>query len=102
MGLTAPAQISAGSDATCAVAGGQAMCWGDADHGQLGDGTATRRLIPSTPVSGLASVAQVSAGDEWACARTTAGEVWCWGDGSGGQLGDGSVPYRTSPAEVAP
>ena len=66
------------------------MCWGDNRAGQLGR--------PADPAPGSPAVvdqpalpwAQVRAGDDVTCAVTSAGAVWCWGQGNHGQLGDGS------------
>jgi alpha-tubulin suppressor-like RCC1 family protein len=42
--------VSARFDHACGVTATQAVyCWGTNDHGQLGDGTTTPRLVP-TPV----------------------------------------------------
>lgn len=44
---------------------------------------------------------QVTAGERHACALTDAGTVYCWGDGSQGQLGTGDFASRRIPALVA-
>ena len=46
--------------------------------------------------SSTAFVQLATAGD-LTCARTDAGEIWCWGDNTSGQLGDGIVLRRTTP-----
>ena len=96
-GVTA---ISAGDHQTCAVARGAAKCWGENGYGQLGDETTTRRCAPMD-VFGLGSgVAAISAGTYHTCAVTTGGELKCWGWDGYGQLGLGTITYRTQPVDV--
>lgn len=40
------------------------------------------------------AAAEVAVGLEWTCARTTTGEVRCWGEGTHGTLGDGARVSR--------
>jgi hypothetical protein len=70
---------------TCAVDGaGQAWCWGTSNlSGQLGDGTAGTTHPPfATKVAqpGGVSFTTVSTRNTRACALSTAGKVWCWGE----------------------
>jgi alpha-tubulin suppressor-like RCC1 family protein len=83
-------QLSAGLSFACAIGqGGQPWCWGDNRKGELGGGlTASTSPLP-VPVSGLGPCSQISAGYEHACAVTQAGQVWCWGDNTYGELGNG-------------
>lgn len=101
--LTATAaQVSAGGSHTCALTTfGGVKCWGDNFYGQLGDGTTTRRTIP-TDVLGLTSgVISVSAGNYHTCALTTTGGVKCWGNNWDGELGIGTVTSpQSSPIDV--
>ena len=82
--------IAAGDAHTCALDnGGGVSCWGWNHAGQLGDGTETDRAAP-VPVAGLRSgIVALTAGLLHTCALDVAGGVWCWGDGTYGQLGDG-------------
>ncbi|MFK7955343.1 MAG: hypothetical protein AB8B96_04550 [Lysobacterales bacterium] len=94
--------ISAGAEHTCAVvSGGEALCWGENDDGQLGLGfTTLRRLLPQR-VQGLASgVTSVSAGDFHTCGLQ-AGNALCWGENRNGQLGDNSTTSRQGPVAVS-
>jgi alpha-tubulin suppressor-like RCC1 family protein len=90
------ASISAYGMQTCAVTtGGQAYCWGGNSNGSLGNGTLSTSSSVPAPVdttTGLTAtnVAQISVGWMFACASTTAGQAYCWGDNESAQLGDGS------------
>jgi len=46
-------------------------------------------------------VLELGAGTGHVCARTTAGEVWCWGDGRGGELGTGIAQSSRAPLLAA-
>ena len=48
----------------------------------------------------LQDIAQVSAGGQFTCGRTGAGDVWCWGSNAQGQLGNGSTLNYSVPSEV--
>ncbi len=93
--------VVAGDGHTCAAtAAGAVLCWGANDRGQLGDGTAERRLTP-TPVQGLASpVVWLAAGARHTCAVTADGGLLCWGANDRGQLGDGTTIDRSTPTQV--
>jgi alpha-tubulin suppressor-like RCC1 family protein len=88
----------------CAVRDdGSLLCWGDNFAGQLGDGTTTPRASPVLVAvgGGAAVTTQVATGTAHTCARRSDGSLWCWGDNSAGQLGDGSTLSRATPMPVA-
>lgn len=95
--------VAAGRNFTCAVTeSGGVFCWGENEHGQLGDGSTVGHLRPA-PVQRLASgVRSVVAGD-WGhtCALTQDGAVLCWGFNGHGQLGDNTRIDRHTPVGVA-
>ena len=94
--------VSAGKQInSCALtAAGGVKCWGYNHSGQLGNDTVRDQWIPGD-VIGLSSGARaVSVGSNHACAITALGVVKCWGDNTKGQLGDGSVTDRHTPAAV--
>ena len=75
-----PNVVSAGAGFTCGLRrDGTAFCWGDNDHGELGNGTRGSSLAP-VPVSTEQKFASVSAGWSFACALTTSGAPYCWGN----------------------
>ncbi len=91
--------ITAGTDFTCAVAGGKAYCWGKNDSGQIGISGQPNQFTPLS-VAGLTQVTSISAGTAHACA-VTGGKAYCWGAGGNGQLGDGGTTSHHAPAPVA-
>src|SRR6478609_9850008 len=96
-----PQNLDAGLQHTCFVTpAGMVKCWGDNEHGQLGDGTTNERHAP-LDVTGVTGAIEVTAGASFTCALTEGGKVWCWGDNEHGQLGDGTTTDRHSPVEVA-
>jgi alpha-tubulin suppressor-like RCC1 family protein len=93
--------IATGQDHTCAItSAGGALCWGENEDGQLGDGTLTTRGAP-TQVVGLSSgLTAISAGSSHTCALGATGSVQCWGLNSSGQLGTGSTTSVPTPVTV--
>lgn len=96
--------ISAGTDHTCAVADGQVYCWGANGSGQLGTNNTTASLVPIAVVAdaaGLAgkTVTDVAAGTASTCAIAD-GQAYCWGLGTSGQLGDGTLVTKRVPTAV--
>jgi alpha-tubulin suppressor-like RCC1 family protein len=89
-------KITAGGDHTCGIdTSNAAWCWGSDANGELGDnGTLADKGVPTlVDASSMGQVKTISAGSDFTCAVdvTAAATGWCWGDGSVGQLGDGSI-----------
>ena len=99
-GRTATA-ISAGSNHTCALLdNGTAKCWGSGSGGRLGQGS-TSNLgdgagemgddLPAIALGTGRTATAISAGGSHTCARLDNGVAKCWGSGSNGKLGQGTV-----------
>ncbi|AWV88442.1 RCC1 domain-containing protein [Bradymonas sediminis] len=100
-GLTSGvSMIAAGAYHNCALLDdGSVQCWGRGDYGQLANlsttpelggtavgvrepdvlRTAAREKTPVTVVGLPSDVVQITAGDNFSCARTAPGELFCWG-----------------------
>lgn len=77
---------SSGAFAIAVLADGTAWTTGYNNVGALGDGTTTDRYVWGI-VPGLSGVVGVATTIEGCHALTSAGEVWSWGKGEAGQLG---------------
>jgi hypothetical protein len=101
----------------CCTDDGELFAWGSNGFGQLGHSGADRddgaisagRLSPRRVEGGgmrQAFVVAVAAGDRHSVALTRIGEVYCWGDNRGGQLGiyghNGDVGGVSSPVSGRP
>jgi alpha-tubulin suppressor-like RCC1 family protein len=86
--------IELGEGHCCALrATGGVSCWGNDFNGQMGDndGDPADPLAP-VDVTGLppgVAVTQIAAGHDHNCALA-GGQVYCWGEGQFGQLGQGT------------
>ena len=100
-GLTFTSISAGNSSHTCALAaGGQAYCWGNNGNNQLGDGSATARLVPM-PVLSSVVFTTLSVRNFSSCGRNAAGQPYCWGYNGFGQLGDASFTQRAAPVAVS-
>jgi alpha-tubulin suppressor-like RCC1 family protein/serine/threonine protein kinase len=94
--------IACGGLHSCAVSStGTLWCWGDNEHGQIGDGTVLVRLSPVAIASVAGVMSAVSAGSGHTCGITKTGSLKCWGQNNYGQLGQGSTSsYLLTPTDV--
>ena len=93
--------LAAGGNHTCAVTtGGALKCWGLGNSGQLGDGKSATAFTP-VPVANLdSSVTAVAAGGKHTCAIAFDGLLFCWGNNTYGQLGNGTKAGKNTPELV--
>ncbi|WP_420125701.1 hypothetical protein [Longimicrobium sp.] len=69
------------------TATGAAQCWGANPYGEVGAGDEAPRHLTPQPVAGGHTFTALSAGQNSACALTTAGQAYCWGANYQGELG---------------
>ncbi|WP_082608177.1 hypothetical protein [Acidovorax sp. Root219] len=90
------ADVRVGKGFGCALLKtGTVSCWGT--MGGLSLGAASADTL-GTPITGISDAIQLVAGASHACALSRFREVYCWGDGSQGQLGE---PLRATPTAEA-
>jgi alpha-tubulin suppressor-like RCC1 family protein len=97
------ASIDAGGNYTCALTTtGTIYCWGRNEYGQLGNGTTASSTNPlALSLSAGVPIESISVGEVSACARTSGGAIYCWGNNSYGQLGDGTTTSRYTPMRLS-
>ncbi len=99
-------EVEMGLFHSCALINtGRVKCWGYNIAGQLGRGTATQREVEAAEVLNLEHVTSIAAGNNHTCAIVSppggpAGQVFCWGRGVVGQLGNGFSSFSAQPVPV--
>jgi alpha-tubulin suppressor-like RCC1 family protein len=100
-------RVAAGMRYTCGIRrGGALSCWGANDQGQLGiagsalDGSPIAADIPN-PVGITLGWADIAAGAAHTCGLKVSGELYCWGQGSAGQLGISGADSARAPMLVS-
>jgi len=105
-------RMYAGKYHTCGLtAAGLAYCWGRNDYGQLGDETRTAFNVgTATPVAvhGGLAFRSLTLGELFTCGvvasqaspvgpSSSPGTVYCWGDNTFGQIGNGTIAGGNAP-----
>jgi alpha-tubulin suppressor-like RCC1 family protein len=82
---------------------GAVYAFGDNQLGELGTGSLGGSTLGADPsqVVNLSNVIAVAAGDTHSIALTASGEVWCWGAGTSGQLGNGGSSSSGTPVKAS-
>jgi hypothetical protein len=90
-------RIAMGLDGYCAINESNGVrCWHSSDveiDPKLKSASAREIALDD-------DVQDVAVGDDFACAVTRHGIVWCWGHNEHGQLGDGTLVSRAEPRRV--
>ena len=93
---------NSGKEHSCnLLQGGEVVCLGGNQYGQLGDGSYADSDTP-VPVyfTGSRRALALSAGDNHTCALLDDNSLHCWGNNLYGQLGDGTTDNRGLPTPV--
>jgi alpha-tubulin suppressor-like RCC1 family protein len=95
-------KVVMGDDHTCAIrTNGDLYCWGSGRYGAVGNGsvanTAQGTLYNVLPGTAMMDVA---AGDNHTCAISTANKMYCWGENSNGNTGNGGTTDFGTPTAV--
>lgn len=85
---------------TCAVTNESTLyCWGNNQHGQLGDGTTEEKTFP-VRLGEDSDWTSISAGGGHTCAVKQNHSLFCWGGNTFGQVGDGTTDDRHEPVRI--
>jgi alpha-tubulin suppressor-like RCC1 family protein len=80
-------------------------CWGYNNSGQIGDGSTTNMPFPATvridADNTLQNAVAVKAGDYHTCALLANGSLWCWGQNTYGQVGNGTLTNQLFAVQVS-
>ena len=94
-------QVSAGVSGALSTAAiktsGELWVWGQGFCGALGDGTTVNKCSPVREFCSATDWCQVSVGSNNMSAIKTSGQLWSWGNGGLGRLGDGTTVNKCSP-----
>ena len=96
--------VATGFSHSCAVSTqSDAYCWGSNSDGQLGTGGSIWSIVSAPAlVSGGLKFTRVAAGSVHSCGLTIDGDIYCWGQGSKGKLGNAAFANSLVPVKVAP
>jgi alpha-tubulin suppressor-like RCC1 family protein len=88
-------RIALGDQSTCALSSsGAAYCWGSNFYGQLGNGSLTDSTVPvavdNSGVLAGRTLDRIGGGTGQICAADTANTIYCWGEDTLGELGNGT------------
>lgn len=98
--------ISMGANHACGISEGKLFCWGNGLEAQGAFAVSSanhpplRRTVPTASDTSI-RFKQVASGNHFSCGISEADQVYCWGGGASGQLGNGTIGARLTPAMIA-
>jgi len=95
--------VSSGPNTYALTENGQIYAWGANNFGQLGNNTVNPTLYTSSPVLVVGNTFFVDVITSFSSvfAQANDGQIYAWGDNSGGQLSSGTTANRSSPVAIA-
>jgi alpha-tubulin suppressor-like RCC1 family protein len=100
-----PTALALGDTHGCRIAGGVLSCFGSDPSGALGVGDTQPRQAPAPVTAATAFVDVITtelSPQESTCALDALGDLYCWGDNTQGQLGQGDfAPHAPVPQRVS-
>ena len=94
-------KVDVGWRHVCAItSSNQLKCWGRNTNGQIGNGSTTGPITSPTLIDSGNTYQDISLGLLHTCAVRSDGDLYCWGNNSQGDLGDGTTTQRTSPTLI--
>ena len=105
-GINTAVQIASGANHSCALlSSGSIVCWGANGAGQLDNGNAqpvlTDSFVPLT-VTAPGPFVAMGLGSAHTCGLLISGQLFCWGDDTQGELGDGNGNTQWSQVPLIP
>jgi len=95
-------RIASGATHTCAITpAGGVKCWGQNEHGELGNNTNTDSAAPVDVQNLGTTVISLAASQASTCALLSTRAVKCWGKNDYGQLGNGTTGDAKLPVDVS-
>ncbi len=94
--LTGVLEVNGGYSDACAIMTDQtALCWGQNQDGEVGNGTNVNQSLPVQVTAvgsstALSNVTQIGAGEYFTCVMVSSGAIQCAGSNGFGQLSDGN------------
>ena len=104
--VTSSYDISYNYSMSAITENGDLYCWGDNYSGQIGNGTTEQQLTPVKVLSEVKSVTSSSFFSSYFSSYysmlviTENGDLYCWGDNSSGQIGNGTTENQLTPYKV--
>lgn len=100
--LSNVASVAADNGAVAAITKtGDVYTWGRNTYGQIGNGEIGAEAYQTTPFKvALSNIASIGIDGDSVAALGTNGDLYGWGDGRMGRIGNGSSDHQTTPVKV--